>query len=483
MVFSSPIFLFGFLPLALLCYYLVQGRAKNIFLLSVSLLFYAWGEVFYIGVMLLSIVANYVVGRLIDQVGDVPALAGRKKLYLSLGVVINLALLVTFKYANFIVDNINTLLHFVALPAVDLVPIHLPLGISFFTFQALSYIVDVYRKEAVVQKNVFDLALYISLFPQLIAGPIVRYHDIDQQIKQRTYSIELFASGAQRFTFGLAKKLLIANPLGEVADNAFALSQGELTMPLAWIGILAYTFQIYFDFSGYSDMAIGLGRMFGFRFLENFNYPYIAKSLREFWRRWHISLSTWFRDYVYIPLGGNRKGSVRTYVNLFTVFLLTGVWHGASWNFVVWGMFHGVFLAAEHRGFSRVLERLWVPLQHAYLLLVVVVSWVLFRADSLSEAVAYISTMFDISRWGDGLPQYEQLISAETPTIFMIAAILSLPIYPWLSQKINAISFGNTVLNGMFIASPRIILFVVLLLLCAMKVATSTYNPFIYFRF
>jgi len=317
-------------------------------LLAVSLLFYAWGEVFYVGVMFASILTNYATGRFIYYARNSSDHRLTSKFYLAIGIAINI---ISFKYANFITNNINDLLSLFSLGTIDLEPIHLPLGISFFTFQAISYIVDVYRKEVTAQKNIYNLALYISLFPQLIAGPIVRYHDIALQITDRLHSMELFSSGVQRFIIGLAKKMLIANPLGEVADNVFALSGNDLTTPLAWIGIISYSLQIYFDFSGYSDMAIGLGRMFGFRFHENFNHPYIAKSLREFWRRWHISLSSWFKDYVYIPLGGNRVSTVRVYTNLLIVFLLTGIWHGASWNFIVWGMFHGFFLATEHMGF------------------------------------------------------------------------------------------------------------------------------------
>jgi alginate O-acetyltransferase complex protein AlgI len=371
LVFSSPIFLFAFLPIVLLVYYLTPKVFKNISLLIASLLFYAWGEVFYIAVMIMSIISNYFIGILISnsQQQDKPTCT--PKFYLAIGIVINVGLLISFKYANFITDNFNIILEEFHISAIDLQVIHLPLGISFFTSQAISYIVDVYKKEFKAQSNIYNLALYISLFPQLIAGPIVRYHDVAKQITGREHSLELFANGAARFIIGLSKKMLIANPLGEVADNIFILSGNDLTMPLAWIGVVAYSLQIYFDFSGYSDMAIGLGRMFGFKFLENFNYPYISKSLREFWRRWHISLSTWFRDYIYIPLGGNRVSTVRVYMNLFIVFLLTGVWHGASWNFVAWGLFHGIFLAAEHAGFSKILSKIWRALQHLYLIFIV----------------------------------------------------------------------------------------------------------------
>lgn len=472
MIFTSPVFLFGFLPILLLIYFSAPSRLKNPILLLSSIVFYAWGEVFYTGVMLVSIVINYYVGLHITK-----NTWGNRKLILSIGVASNLILLGTFKYANFISDNINIVLNAISLPSYDLAPIHLPLGISFFTFQAISYIVDVYRKEAVAQKNILDLALYISLFPQLVAGPIVRYHDIAQQIFIRTHSVENFSSGAQRFALGLAKKMLIANPLGAVADTAFATSGSDLTMPIAWIGIVAYSLQIYFDFSAYSDMAIGLGRIFGFTFLENFNYPYISKSIREFWRRWHISLSSWFRDYVYIPLGGNRLSTTRTYLNLSAVFLLTGIWHGASWNFIVWGAFHGFFLAIEHAGFSTILKKLWSPLQHLYLLLIVMVGWVLFRAENLPHALSYLNAMFDINRFTITTLDLYQLIDNEALIAFFFALIFSTPLH----QKIISI-VGNepkvNVTGVMYLGATTFVFYLAIL-----KVSSSTYNPFIYFRF
>lgn len=483
MVFSSPIFLFGFLPIALLLYYLAPRPLKNIVLLLTSLLFYAWGEVFYVGVMLVSILSNYIVGRCIYGAQNKINVRISPQFYLTVGVVINVWLLISFKYANFITDNINEVLSIFSISAIDLNPVHLPLGISFFTFQAISYIVDVYRKEVKAQNNIYNLALYISLFPQLIAGPIVRYHDVAQQITDRSHSIELFSSGVQRFIIGLAKKMLIANPLGEAADNIFALSGNDLTMPLAWIGILAYTLQIYFDFSGYSDMAIGLGRMFGFRFHENFNYPYIAKSLREFWRRWHISLSTWFRDYVYIPLGGSRVSVTRVYLNLITVFFLTGIWHGASWNFIVWGMFHGFFLASEHMGFSKILEKLWQPIQHLYLLLVIITSWVFFRVDTFSQAVDYLVAMVNIANLDTSAFQYAQVLPDEFFYILVIGLIFSLPIYTWLKHYLNVVSENSTARSASLIYIPRLTVLSLLLMLSLLKVASSTYNPFIYFRF
>ncbi len=477
MVFSSPVFLFGFLPLALFLYYASPKALKNGILLFISLLFYSWGEVFYIFVMLASIVTNYIVGLMIDHSNNKtnPKLSPRS--FLILGLLINIAILVFFKYTNFIVDNFNSLFYKSAPPFLTLDPIHLPLGISFFTFQAISYIVDVYRNEAAPQKNIFNLALYIALFPQLIAGPIIRYHDIYQQIINRTHSVLLFSSGTTKFIYGLAKKMLIANPLGLVADNVFSLPNEDLTMPLAWIGILAYTLQIFFDFSGYSDMAIGLGRMFGFRFLENFNYPYISTSLREFWKRWHISLSTWFRDYVYFSLGGNRVTTFRVYRNLFVVFCLTGIWHGSSWNFLIWGLFHGVFLAGEHAGFTNILSKTWRPIQHLYLLFIVIISWVFFRANTLPQAIDFLYSMINITNFQTSSFQYAQIITKESIYVFLIGIVLSTPLF----TKVKQFSFVQNKSSVHLIT--KIALPSTLLILSILKVASSTYNPFIYFRF
>lgn len=482
MVFSSPIFLFGFLPIILFAYYLSPGSIKNIILLLASLLFYAWGEVFYIGIMIASIISNYVVGKLIysAQQNEKDTSA---RIHVSLGIIVNIGLLISFKYANFIADNINALLSLFNIAAIELEPVHLPLGISFFTFQAISYIVDIYRKEVKAQNNIYNLALYISLFPQLIAGPIVRYHDVAAQIVYRSHSIELFASGVQRFIIGLSKKMIIANPMGEVADNVFALSGGDLTMPLAWIGIITYTLQIYFDFSGYSDMAIGLGRMFGFRFHENFNYPYIAKSLREFWRRWHISLSSWFRDYVYIPLGGSRVSTFRVYLNLLLVFIITGFWHGASWNFLAWGLFHGFFLACEHMGFSTLLSKAWRPIQHLYLLLVVVVSWVFFRSETLSDAVTYLSAMTDLSSWVSIESQIARVTTNESGYIFVLGILFSMPVYHWIKHRLSDVINDRNLAALSLIYLPRFLFLASILFISILKIASYTYNPFIYFRF
>ncbi len=352
MVFASPVFLFVFLPLTLLGYFAVPSKFRNVFLLLASLFFYAWGETIYVLIMLASIALNYFFGILIEQGMQAPT-GGRGRLALAAGITVNLLLLVYFKYANFLADNLNVSLARLSLPEIALGPVHLPIGISFFTFHAISYLVDIYRRQCTAQRTFVQCALYIALFPQLIAGPILRYRDMASQLISRTVTAAGFSAGIQRFVFGLAKKLILANPLGELADKVFAIPSGDLTAGPAWLGIICYGLQIYLDFSAYSDMAIGLGRMFGFHIMENFDYPYISLSIREFWRRWHISLSTWFRDYLYIPMGGNRGAAWRTYLNLTTVFLLCGLWHGASWNFVIWGLLHGVYLVLERVGFGR----------------------------------------------------------------------------------------------------------------------------------
>ncbi len=446
-----------------------------------SLIFYAWGEVFYVAVMIVSIITNYCIGRLIFKYQERPKYS---KLYISIGIIINITLLIYFKYANFITDNVNIILSkFLNVASINLYPVHLPLGISFFTFQAISYLIDVYKKDVKSQKNIANLALYISLFPQLIAGPIVRYHDVARQITSRSHSFERFASGVRRFVFGLAKKMLLANPLGEVVDSIFLLSGSDLTMPLSWIGIIAYTMQIYFDFSGYSDMAIGLGRMFGFRFLENFNYPYISTSIREFWRRWHISLSTWFRDYVYIPLGGSRVSTIKTYTNLFIVFVLVGFWHGANWNFLVWGLLHGAFLASEHAGFSEILKKIWKPAQHAYVLIIVTIGWVFFRSESLPLAIDYLKSMIDITNFQTSWFQFAQILSHESVIAFIIGIILSMPVYPYLNKYFQNLFGKDTVKFALLTEMPELFLLSSLLFFSILKLASSTYNPFIYFRF
>jgi alginate O-acetyltransferase complex protein AlgI len=475
MLFSSPIFIFLFLPLVLTAHLLLPWRLKNGLLLVASLVFYAWGEGFYLWIMLFSITANYLFGLAIDGCTR----EDRARWWLAGAVITNLALLGWFKYANFAVENLNVLLTGLDLRPIVLDPVHLPLGISFFTFQALSYVVDVYRREVPAQRRLGNFGLYVASFPQLVAGPIVRYHDVAAQIDRRVADAPLFVSGIRRFVVGLAKKMLIANPLGEVADQIFGLPSSQLGTSTAWLGIVSYTLQIYFDFSAYSDMAIGLGRMLGFRFLENFNYPYVARSIQEFWRRWHISLSNWFRDYLYIPLGGNRVRPPRIYLNLVVVFLLCGLWHGASWNFIWWGLLHGLFLVLERLGLSQVLKRLPLPVSHLYVLAVVMTGWVLFRAEDLPQAVHWFSTLAGAGGTVGVSPN--SFITNEVLLALLLGTFGAAPVVPRVRALVlRRLSTGGRRLGyGVIEALAGSTLFV----LSAAYLAAGTYNPFIYFRF
>jgi alginate O-acetyltransferase complex protein AlgI len=473
MLFSSTLFLYLFLPITLLLFYLAPQRLRNLILLVASLVFYAWGGVSYTIILITSILLNYLFGYLIAN-------ANNRKLYLSLGVITNLSLLVVFKYADFIVENINNL--FFATSSIEKLEqpnITLPIGISFFTFQAISYLVDIYRNEAKYQKNLINIALYISLFPQLIAGPIVRYHDIAQQLIKRSFSLEKFGEGVERFIIGLSKKVLLANNFALVADKIFATDYHNLSSPTAWLGIISYSFQIYFDFSGYSDMAIGLGKMFGFSFLENFNFPYISKNIKEFWRRWHISLSSWFKDYLYIPLGGSQVAKHRIYINLLIVFTLTGLWHGASWSFLFWGLFHGLFLILERLGLQKILSKLWAPIQHLYTLLVVVIAWVFFRVESIEYAFTYLKQMFysnvDNSDW---FTYFDSQLSI----VFIIGVLGSFGLFPYLGKQLKTVFNSKTRIADLvsFLYSTTLI---ALLLLSSIFLLAGSYNPFIYFRF
>jgi alginate O-acetyltransferase complex protein AlgI len=490
MLFTSTVFLILFLPIVFLVYFLLPDRFRNLFLLLTSLFFYAWGEVFYAGIILVSIGFNYLLTR---AMAPAPA-GGKRKLFLVTAIVLNLGLLCWFKYANFIIENINALLTAVNIRSVQMEPVHLPLGISFFTFQALCYVIDVYLGRVDVQKRFVNLALYISLFPQLIAGPIVRYRDIAKEILHRTIDIDRFAYGIRRFIIGMGKKMILANPLGEVADTIFLLQPGELTTPLSWLGISCYTLQIYFDFSGYSDMAIGLGRMLGFTFPENFNYPYISQSIREHWRRWHISLTIWFRDYLYIPLGGSRCSWLRTQLNLWIVFILCGLWHGPSWNYVIWGGIHGFFMVLERGGFERVLQRIWRPFRHAYMFLVLVLAFVFFRTETIPEALSYFSVMFGIERGEAPIHIALNLFARDKQLVFAAAILGMLPLRSifseWWEQIRphipDSVSTGLTNCRPWMAASAHAMHLFVLIgvfTLSFMHVAAGTYNPFIYFRF
>jgi alginate O-acetyltransferase complex protein AlgI len=473
MLFSAAVFLFLFLPVLLALYFLSPRPLRNLLLLTASLLFYVWGERQYVVVLLGSITLNYTMGLWLDRL---QAARGRR-LAVALAVAGNLGLLATFKYAVFLVENLNLALATLHLGAVPVPKIHLPLGISFFTFHALSYVIDIYRGEVRALKNPITFALYISFFPQSIAGPIVRYSDLATQLVKRTVSREGFAEGVRRFIFGLSKKMLIANTLAHPADGIFSLPGDALTAGLAWLGIACYTLQIYFDFSGYSDMAIGLAKMFGFDFKENFNYPYVSRSITEFWRRWHISLSSWFRDYLYIPLGGNRRGALRTYANLLAVFFLCGLWHGASWAFVCWGLYHGGFLVLERAGLGRRLESAPAPLRHAYALLGVLVGWVFFRANSFAHAASFLTAMAGLSPATavEYLPA--AYLGSDVVLALLAGVIASAPLVPWL-RRLPWEGWQEAALAGVSVAAQAL-----LLLASMMMLAGGTYNPFIYFRF
>ena len=447
-----------------------------------SLFFYAWGEVNYVLVLLLSIAVNYACGILIEKRSSV----SMRRFALIMGVIVNLAFICFFKYANFLVDNLNQILSWFHLSPLFLEQIHLPLGISFFTFQAISYLIDVYRQTCRVERNPLTLGLYISMFPQLVAGPIVRFNEIAEQLHDRSVNSEKFAQGVRRFVVGLGQKVIIANALAVPADAIFALSPENLTSAIAWTGVASYTLQIYFDFAGYSSMAIGLGLMFGFTFPENFNYPYISRSITEFWRRWHMSLSGWFRDYLYIPLGGNRLGVGRTYVNLMIVFFLCGLWHGASWTFVVWGLFHGAFLVLERIGFGKWLVRAWRPFGHIYAIVVVMVGWTFFRADNFHVAAAFLSAMAGFGKGNGIISSVWQFLDREVILALIFGSIGATPVIPMIKQWLASVHFGFLWKHGSSLILPRSvetvsltgILFVVII-----NLAAKTHNPFIYFRF
>ena len=484
MVFSSPVFLFLFLPVVLLLVMSVGTlKARNTILTVASLFFYAWGETFYVWVMLVSILVNYLSGRWLGAARS----PGARKVAITVAVSANLGMLVWFKYANFIAENLSALFHDlgVALPPLD--HVELPIGISFFTFQGLSYVLDVYRNEVPAQRSLGHLALYKSLFPQLIAGPIVRYRDVMKELDDRHVRLEDFAIGTRRFIIGLGKKLLIADTCARVADAVFAIPDAAMPATVAWLGTIAYSIQIYFDFSGYSDMAIGIGRMFGFHFLENFNFPYISRSVKEIWQRWHISLTSWFRDYVYIPLGGSRGGTFSTYRNLLSIFLLTGLWHGASWNFVLWGLFHGLFLVLERLGLERLMSRLPYLIGVLYTLFIWNLSWTLFHTDSLELAWNFTRSLF-----GSNPIPHEHLyasvyLSNDVLFALIFGALASTPLLRTILARLRTRSHGWSMsarsMAARAYATADVTIHAGILLLCAMHMASSTYDPFIYFRF
>jgi alginate O-acetyltransferase complex protein AlgI len=497
-LFTEPTFLFLFLPFLLALYFApdaarvfsgrrsAHGAYANWLLLVASVIFYAYGGGAFTWLMLGSIAFNYWMAMAVDRAHGTPAAKRR----VAAAVTVNLIVLGVFKYANFFADNVNALFVVLGMRPVVVPRVLLPIGISFFTFHAISYVVDVYRRDATAQKSPVHAALYLLLFPQLIAGPIIRYRDIADQLARRLVTVDDFAYGVRRFIVGLAKKVLIANVVAGPADKIFSMPIRELSAAHAWLAIVCYTFQIYFDFSGYSDMAIGLGRMFGFRFPENFRWPYIAASVQEFWRRWHISLSTWFRDYLYIPLGGNRVSAARRYVNLVTVFFLCGLWHGASWNFVIWGLWHGTFLVVERIRFNRGRRAApnddpsgvgaWPIWPHGYTMLVVMIGWVFFRAETLTGAIAFLKAMAGATIaeptpytvWWYLTPELWLALAAgaigSTPWVPAVAARIARAERPGAAWRLELL--GTATLMALLVAS-------------VMSVAARTYNPFIYFRF
>jgi len=468
MVFSSAVFLFAFLPVVFILHTVIRNTtARNVLLIVASLIFYAWGEPVYVVLLLASILINYLLGRFVW---------GRKPVLVA-AVIVNLAFLIVFKYAGFIVQSIN------AIPFISLKEpkISMPIGISFYTFQAMSYVIDTYRDERKRPGSFLDVMLYVCLFPQLVAGPIVKYNSVREQLQDRQVSAQGTASGIQRFIVGLSKKMLIANVMAVAADRMFALDIAQLDMASAWVGAVCYMLQIYFDFSGYSDMAVGMGKMFGFSFPENFDYPYTACSIRQFWKKWHISLTSWFREYLYFPLGGNRKGRARTLFNRFFVFLCTGIWHGADWTFVVWGIYHGVLTMLEtvlvkdkkdkNAGKAADSARSVIRvLGHIYTLLAVMIGFVIFRADSMRQAVHFIASMFSFGATAVGTMTAVSVMSPLFIITLIIAAVACTPVLRMLPK--NAV----TRLLGM-------VLTIILYMLCIMEIAAGSYNPFIYFRF
>lgn len=465
MVFSSLLFMFIYLPAVLAIYYISPVKWRNLILFVSNMIFYGWGEPVYILLMLLSITVNFVNGILIDKYRENDR---RARLILTLNVVINLALLGFFKYYDLIAETLS-LLPFISIPPLGL---GLPIGISFYTFQTMSYPIDVYRGDAGVQKNYISFGTFVALFPQLIAGPIVRYKDISEQLDLRSNSAAQFASGVQRFIVGLAKKVLIANSVGLLWDTYAAMGAAELTVVGAWLGISAFTLQIYFDFSGYSDMAIGLGRMLGFEFLENFNYPYISKSITEFWRRWHISLGTWFRDYVYIPLGGNRNGLGRQLMNILVVWALTGIWHGANWTFLLWGLYYAVFLILEKVFLLKSMEKWPGFLRHLYTIVIVMCGWVIFQLDTVGQVSAYLGTMFGLG--AGGFVSGTDLFYLGSYAVTLAIAVFSCTpagktLFSKLPEKLRAVAAPVLVTLALAVSTAYLV--------------DSTYNPFLYFRF
>ena len=487
MVFSSFVFLLAFLPIILVLYYICPGRFRNVVLLVASLLFYAWGEPVYVLIMLFSTVFDYTNGRLIEYFKKQNR-PGRAKVALVVDVCGNLAILGFFKYADFVIENVNSITG----AGVSLLNLALPIGISFYTFQTMSYTIDVYRGQVSAQRNILDFATYVTLFPQLITGPIVQYKTVAEELTNRKVDLTEFSEGAFRFTVGMAKKVLLANQIGALWNNISQLER--LSVGTAWLGAIAYSFQIYFDFSGYSDMAIGLGRMFGFHFLENFNFPYMSKTITEFWRRWHISLSSWFREYVYIPLGGNRKGMARQLFNIMVVWMLTGLWHGANWNFVLWGVYYGVLLMIEKLFLLKWLERMPAWIGHLYSMFLVVIGWTIFAQTDMQQLGRYLKVMFGVGATAGVDSDFFYFLSCNA-VLLVLLVLCSIDHRGWMgrlasrgkkievrgqTKEESVFSWGK---DSLAWTAVKPFLMVVLLVLSFAFLVGDSYNPFLYFRF
>ena len=472
MVFSSIPFLFFFFPVFLIFYYIMPKRWKNYILLFFSLVFYAWGEPVYILLMIFASAVDYGNGLLMTKFGDTKK---KRKIFLLFSVFINLSMLGFFKYADFFIETINQIGNLSIKP----LGLGLPIGISFFTFQTMSYSIDLYKKEVEVEKNYFTYLTYVSMFPQLIAGPIVRFSTVREELHHREITRDGFSDGLLRFMQGLFKKVLIANNMGALWENIRGLSYGTISVTTAWLGAISFTLQLYFDFSAYSDMAIGMGKMLGFHYLENFNYPLIAKSVTDFWRRWHISLSTWFRDYIYIPLGGNRVGIGKHLRNIAVVWFLTGLWHGAAWNFILWGVYYGILLTLEKYVWGKKLAKLPAFFQHIYAIWIVVFGFTIFVFDDMGKLGEYLTFLFGIAKnpiFGTEILYYLMNYGV----LLIVAVLLSAPIYPWLQKKIEQI---QTKRKKDVIKAICAVCYIALFLLTTAYLVGDTYNPFLYFRF
>lgn len=474
MIFSSFVFLFFFLLITIGLYYIFPRKAGNFILVITSLVFYAWGEPIYVTIMIFSILFNWIIGLLMEKAKKGASSDNhnaKEKILLIICCIANFGALSFFKYTNFLIENVNSVFDL----SIEVTEIALPIGISFYTFQTLSYVIDVYRGNAATQKNLIDFAAFVTMFPQLIAGPIVRYIDIDKQLKTRTHSFEKMSMGIIRFIVGLGKKVLLANKAGTIWDAVLENLNGEMTVSMAWLGAVAFTFQIYFDFSGYSDMAVGLGKMFGFDFPENFNYPYISKSITEFWRRWHITLGSWFREYVYIPLGGNRKGKGRQIINLFIVWALTGLWHGASWNFVIWGIYFFVLLVIEKLFLLDLLKKAPQVISRIYSLFFIIIGWIIFSCTTFSDITAYLKSMFSGSLTSD----FSGYLLRTNIIFLLIMLIASTPIPKLLAQKTaSKLKLSS---EARFIC--KVLACSVVFILSVAYLTGDSYNPFLYTRF